>query len=646
MPSLSRFRGLAQRLTLRFAAASDERDFVRDLRAKLSGRVVAYHWATFVLRAAILILSLVEASGDAFPHFFGAPALGLLLQAVVCLTFSVVWFSNGVLQRWWNWEVTGIASTAILCAAVPLTSQQLPADAAVPPDETTHFLCTVTMVLAFSIFVPVRHMMRSIVPISAFCAHAVLAAPLACISDPAFAHLMLLAVFFAVLLEGSRCVEIQERERWSGRKRMLTSLEVHAKIRCDIFFDVTEALTCTGTTMAHDMFFGTHVEGSLFTNFLAGLDGHRFQDLLQNLPAHGPSDTLQAALQSSQGLVDVGISVIDLGRGSDRGRYLVGIRVLEDCVSGACSDGTDRITPISEEAPVDFLPGAPAAEGAELAVGTETSVRRDRSDPMRHVGSDRSSHRSHSGRRRAVGSWMQKVFSEKSSCSIDSLGLSSFADDEIGRESHRTTRTMVEKIDASVNTTVVMDGFSFRCVNCSKPPKNPRFYDSGSFAPVVPGPEALSLIAKLNKKKGIKAVLEAPGAAAQQRESVTFVPYTGTKFDGSWRLISPSDELVSQWLHTLEIANGRVRRSDGNEEQLQQPPGGGPVQLRGGSMILRQPGYLVRTGRSGVAFHFLDRVRLERDTCIDSTGSFRVLPDLHWDEEDISETRTPPNELT
>lgn len=57
---------------------------------------------------------------------------------------------------------------------------------------------------------------------------------------------------------------------------------------------------------------------------------------------------------------------------------------------------------------------------------------------------------------------------------------------------------------------VAKDEFSFRCTACSKPP-TPKFYKPDACAPVVPGPKAMALIERLDRKKG--AAWELRGAA-------------------------------------------------------------------------------------------------------------------------------------
>jgi len=85
---------------------------------------------------------------------------------------------------------------------------------------------------------------------------------------------------------------------------------------------------------------------------------------------------------------------------------------------------------------------------------------------------------------------------------------------------------------------------------------------------------------------------------------------------------------VSTWLHSIVIYDGCAKLADGSEEALDLDNATGCVFLRGGELTLKRTGYMIRTGRSGLDFHFVDRAveDSERDDRSSGSGSFSVMP--------------------
>lgn len=121
------------------------------------------------------------------------------------------------------------------------------------------------------------------------------------------------------------------------------------------------------------------------------------------------------------------------------------------------------------------------------------------------------------------------------------------------------------------NTDVTMDGFAFRCNNCAKPPRRPRMQTVGGCAPVVPGPLAAGLIAKLDRKKGVRR------GTFNRRSRLQM--YTGVEFNGTWEATGAAGIVVQDWLRSFWIRNGWVLLNDGSQEQLVQALGGHPVAI-------------------------------------------------------------------
>jgi len=158
---------------------------------------------------------------------------------------------------------------------------------------------------------------------------------------------------------------------------------------------------------------------------------------------------------------------------------------------------------------------------------------------------------------------------------------------------HRPWRRLAST-SASVNTSVVMDGFSFRCVACSRPPA-PRLHSKDSCAPVVPGPQAQVLIEKLDRQKGVRrSPSPASTCEAQWRNSEPAIvarpsdevmqTYEGRAFDGCWEAHADVQQMCSDWIRRFHISAGGVVLGDGEKTQLTQRGTGGPVYLCNGEV--------------------------------------------------------------
>jgi len=171
-------------------------------------------------------------------------------------------------------------------------------------------------------------------------------------------------------------------------------------------------------------------------------------------------------------------------------------------------------------------------------------------------------------------------------------------------------------VDAAVNTEIVMDGFTFRCTACSKPPKAP-VEGRLAFAPVVPGPRARQLISKLDRTKWKRQPGQQKSGTPERNERNT-VRYRGSRFDGLW-VAEPDEDSPdpAEWLTALRISQGNVVMGDGSTAQLMHSVANDSVLLCGGELRLQDDGILIRVGRSGIPIPFVQVGAGESDENID-----------------------------
>lgn len=147
-------------------------------------------------------------------------------------------------------------------------------------------------------------------------------------------------------------------------------------------------------------------------------------------------------------------------------------------------------------------------------------------------------------------------------------------------------------------------------------------------APVLPGKAAMSIISKLDQKKGV-CRQRSPERARESRGNPRV--YQGTEFNGFWQVVLPIDPPPNAWLQRLCIYQGRVLLGDDSEAQLLQATEEGTVYLCGGELHLLADGHLERIGQSGASVIFAlvemeDPLLAEAWWVVGPCGRCRVCP--------------------
>jgi len=395
----------------------------------------------------------------------------------------------------------------------------------------------------------------------------------------------------------------------------------------DLVVRLTDGLALRATSAPHDAFFGRDAEGYKFDRFLPVQDSERFSELMANVAATRRPHRSVVAIATAQGFVEAELTAgIDVARAEGGAtRYVVGLRVL-----GALPDAGESFEdspPVPSEHGRNLVADAVARVNLRDTVGRrhppepwDPAAMQDQKSSTELLNGD-GAHRDaapHPHRRRPLLPFLQRGGPERAASGLEqspghsSLGLSSNTEvselEEVferARSAASQAASPTGRVDAAVNTTIVMDGMSFRCTLCSKPPRTPRLYDPEAIAPVMPGRMAQALIAKLDRKKGLKPT--SPVSDRSRRDGDARL-YRGPDFNGCWAVSTEEGaRLASDWLRSFEIRNGLVHLGDGTEAKLVQLGGPhGPVLLRGGSLRRRADGCLVRAGKSGVDFEFVE----------------------------------------
>lgn len=587
----------------------------------------------------------------------------LLLQLGACSLVLVAWLLG--LPKKLNWEALSVATTALLCAATPWTNSWHCAiilgsertqvtglwGASVIEAEGTAILGLLSMAAGFSMYVPVRLAWWPVIPLCSLGSYVLLVATVGS-QYPEVTPLRILSLSLLLLLPAGivRKHELRARERWveeqdgcaarGGADAMLAT----PSFLYDLTFRLTESLNFTRTTTVHDAFFGRRVEGTSFASFLLPGDRLRFQEVIESASTcRGAQGGFPFSLSLLRGAASVNLVIFDTRRSEadGRGRFVIGLRMLEQRrsvqlrVEPEDDDGDmGTVASVPEDAMLHVpLPNISVVEAPDAPLPLMQSGRSERSLTRRR--SDARGDESPSGFL-GTTTWMGVMTSELSHFlkpTEDSLGLSYTTEDNPEHDftgSRRlslsyatehseyrprvfcaTTQTEVEVVDAAVNTNIVMDELSFRCIACSKPPKSPMFYNPKGCAPVIPGPEAQAIIAKLDKKKGKRSCSKEREKAKDRGDTIR---YKGSDFNGVWVAIIPENFQVADWLQTFAIYNGYARMGDGGEAKLLQQGEGGPVSLCGGELRYQQDsGRLLRVGRSGHFVEFVLRSQVRQE---------------------------------
>lgn len=359
-------------------------------------------------------------------------------------------------------------------------------------------------------------------------------------------------------------------------------------IPSDITFHLSRNFTLTKTNCAvHDPFFGQRAEGLPFTRMLACMDRLRFQELIDaactskqreyaNMTLLLPGGPLPVALSAEQAEPNVA---------DGDGDFVIGVTVIDhpDLELSTFDRGRQvsggRIPTVPEDLPISTVPGSVLDVAPEVL-----------DFPPRSMGSLPFMGVCPSDTSLFHFSDISEVFPD-TACNVHR---------RMSANATIATQTdpLVQRVDMGVNTTIVMDQFSFRCTTCSKPPSAPRYYSPDRCAPVLPG--AHNMASKLDRSRRKR-----PGDPDQAH-------YRGGEYNGFWEAFSPCDPPPNMWLRQLCIFEGQALLGDDTEACLVQVGGAdGGVFLCGGELKLGCDGCLERIGQSGSSVWFRLKGRCE-----------------------------------
>lgn len=436
---------------------------------------------------------------------------------------------------------------------------------------------------------------------------------------------------------------------------------------CDITFHLSSTFALTKTSCAvHASFFGRWAEGLSFTSFLPPQDRARFETLIPDISGTGRVGSLQCTLNLPQGPVRVDLTAMDVDSCDDSSdaKFIIGLDILDEAhwrpIAGRnCSDVEDPrwagVLSVPEDLPLNAAPPirrasvpTPAQTGRKVQHRLSAPLPGHCVGPLRLTGDGSGSSGQPSSKSDSSGGsrfsqvvpadvpgvvahgvpplppTMQLAPSDDSGLSAQTSEDSVFWYSEstiAARRSSQDSRREVRKptaataaqteappcVETAVNTDIVMDEFGFRCAACSKPPVPPVIKSkSEGCAPVVPGPMALALIAKLDRKKGVsRSTASSTSSEGGARGSPTHYYFRGPEFNGCW-VAERSDGSgdINSWLRHFAILNGHAVLGDDSEVPLLRVGTSGPVLLCGGHVQLLDDGRLVRRGKSGATVVF------------------------------------------
>lgn len=584
-----------QRADLCFRWGANERAFADHLAPSIARCSSLYHCAIAVVVATVVCVAIVQVGGEDVEgesgHTDALKRLGGLAVAHALLALAMAMERPARrLQRRIPWEAVSAMGTALLCAMYPWVGVQLPG---VAPRETEilAFLAVLVVLMGFQALVPTRFVWWPVLPLSALASDASVAAVVG-LAAPGAAPMRLAALALLLFLSvgNGRRRERFERRCWREAQVVADRQRVP---QSDITLHLTEAGLLTRTTAElHDRLFGRRSEALSFPSLLTPIERVRLQEGIEQAEiSMRPVLLGPCTLTLPQGVLWVHMNIArEMCDGEPL--FSVGLRVVRDESPQSSRPSQRSRTP----PPMDS--GFPRLRSDSSGPQLSPVLPGTLADPEAHRAT-----LSDPGR----GSEGGTLWLSESSCHVARVSTQSVG-----------TQTKGSMADACVSTTMVIDGLSFRCTLCSKPPVATRT-SSSEFAPVIPGPEAQALIAKLDRQKGV-----ARRAPAKSKKEMR--PYAGRDFDGIWAADVGPERRLNDVLRRICISSGLAMLADGTGVYLQSDEAGRVV-LIGGELSLRRDGRMLRVGRQGGVVEFAPLARGASHGSKDSArGSPRRAP--------------------
>lgn len=549
----------------RFECHSTEQAFRAQLQPRVARRTILLHTLSLALRASACAWAVVFETlrpSQTFTWDRGDTRLcGILaalvvagLEAAICTLLLLASCCRSA--SWSRWEVVSTSTTALMCAAsawsrsrpwsVLLGMHLGETEAGVArTEEIMSVFGMAAMSTGFFALVPVRLVAWPVAPACSLVSYLLLLA----IAGPTDQDILLwslgaLVLAFCLPLGSFRDRELHERELWLAGKE-----PSEREMLADIVFTMSDRFTLTRTCAAvHDRFFGQNAEGLVFTTLLPRAERTRFIKTIDSVRSARRTDSATVTLFLPRGPLKVQLcveQVVPPDESQAANSFRIGVRILDDVQSPMnahsrqVSGGSHSVASVPEDMQVPHLHLSGMAFSEVM--------------PGMRVASEGS-----------IFGCLSVVPSDLWNSEVEATTLT---------WTHAAgTQTEGGHAEAAVNTSVVMQGSSFRCSTCCRPPRSP--------------------------KRSATAVRRSLFTAHE------LIRYSGSEFDGFWGVVWPQHPPPNTWLRHLSIYAGHVLLGDNSEAQLMQAGELGPVLLCGGELRLLDDGRIERIGQSGSSVVF------------------------------------------
>jgi len=538
---------------------------------------------------------------------------GALAHVAAWVLLVIAWFADR--RKRMPWEGLSIASTAVTCAAYPWLAALVLGPERPELADRIVALAAAAAAAAYATSVPVRIRRWPIVPLVVAMSCMLMSATVGPTDmSEVLLYIITQFVMLAATLGNNLRRERLERRAWfAGRQRgpehahecldrprdevseedeeshhSLAQPKGGSELSClwaDMAFDMSESCHLLQTCAAvHDRFFGRPADGLCLSSILARPERIQLDTMLDAAVVSQTPQFLDCCtLNLQQGPVRVSLQAAPLG-----GRFRVGVRVLEE-------------TPVLRVLEPELGHGRSSDLPADPARSSSASS-------LTRFHGIIPSHGVEGAAVPSMGALSElSLMTGRHSDSAVSLAYSEYTVRQTPLTYPVTIATQtegaaqLELVEQGVNTDIVMSGFSFRCVVCSKPPPLRRTCSDEDeiCAPVVPGPQARAIMEKLDRKKGVIRASERAGTDGDCRFC------TDPAFDGLWTVAPQHANEVNEWMSRLTITSGRAILGDGSEAYMMQIGKRGPILLRGGVMQICSDDRISRTGKGGRVIEFV-----------------------------------------
>lgn len=637
------------------SSRGSSRELERAFRARLQPDVawwtIIYYSVVVLLLAASFACEVILPNGSVDAHEEPLAVVGgtMLAHLVLWVVVSAAWWADRGCRL--PWDAMSVCVAAVVCMAHPwIDAWGGPGRLADRVAERSLVFRTAALSVGFAAYVPVASSHLLVVPLCSIASYALLLGTFGA-TDARDLPVLLGTLCLPLLSLGGnlRRRELCEKAAWlaelAARERPETPDDA------DFAFVVSEGccLLRTNSEM-HDGLLGRKAEGFCLASLLPPAERVRLQDLLDEVETTSAARTLEpCTLRLPRGHVRASLRVAPLEHsreGHDGASFRIGLRIVQDSAQKQGEEEKQH-QPFREEIRRPSFAGAGERSEslherpevwpfeAAVPVPTSSSFRRTRSQKASlYGGISEFGEGTQSLSLHRVPSWLMS-----DDGTLDFSESTGRPSRPVTTASECTQTTAPRRVDVGVSTSIVMDGFSFRCAACCRPPAPPLYSPDGS-APVVPGPRAHALIAKLDRQKGVRRSRSpSPPLASPRRNSEPAVvpgpseealqSYKGHAFDGTWEVRPDDAPTCSAWLRRFHISAGRVVLNDGTRTKLTQRGAHGPVQLCHGEVVVQSGGRLLRRGRSGRVFEFVQvgqqEAPFESEPAEDAASSGRRL---------------------